>query len=159
MKFAIKSSISQFRVGTCMEGQNFDFLVLFLDPKLPNKSANRFVLRWNLMKKTGKNPYKKTIRSMFILEVFFKKFHPCSTPLFYGFVFRALKCINPENFIKIEALLVLRFAKIYQYPRFLHLLSTWFVFGVIVSSSGPVLGLYFTTFDPCMASGQRSISA
>jgi hypothetical protein len=40
-----------------------------------------------------------------------------------GFVFRAPKCINPENFIKIRALLESRFAKIYQYPRFLHLIS------------------------------------
>jgi hypothetical protein len=39
-----------------------------------------------------------------------------------GFVFRAPKCINPENFIKIRALLESRFAKIYQYPRFLHLI-------------------------------------
>jgi hypothetical protein len=38
-----------------------------------------------------------------------------------GFVFRAPKCINPENFIKIRALSESRFAKIYQYPRFLHL--------------------------------------
>jgi hypothetical protein len=48
----IKSSISQFLVGTCMEDQNSDYAVLFLDPKLPNKSAIRFVLRWNLMKKS-----------------------------------------------------------------------------------------------------------
>jgi hypothetical protein len=41
-----------------------------------------------------------------------------------GFVFRAPKCINPENFIKIRALLESRFAKIYQYPRFLHLMNT-----------------------------------
>jgi hypothetical protein len=35
-----------------------------------------------------------------------------------GFVFRAPKCINPENFIKIRALLE---SLVYQYPRFLHL--------------------------------------
>jgi hypothetical protein len=34
------------------------------------------------------------------------------------FVFRAPKCINPENFIKIRALLE---SLVYQYPRFLHL--------------------------------------
>jgi hypothetical protein len=35
-----------------------------------------------------------------------------------GFVLRAPKCINLENFIKIEALLESRFAENYQYLRF-----------------------------------------
>jgi hypothetical protein len=34
-----------------------------------------------------------------------------------GFVFRATKCKNPENFIKKRALLE---SLVYQYPRFLH---------------------------------------
>jgi hypothetical protein len=38
-----------------------------------------------------------------------------------GFVLRAPKCTQPGNFIKIDALLELRFAKIYQFLRFIHL--------------------------------------
>jgi hypothetical protein len=36
---------------------NFEYVVLFLDPKLLNKSATRFILRWNLLNKAFISPF------------------------------------------------------------------------------------------------------
>jgi hypothetical protein len=36
---------------------NSEYVVFFLDPKLPNKSATRFILRWNLLNKIFISPF------------------------------------------------------------------------------------------------------